>query len=89
MADTILYFLLYGQMKAIITKTPIISFSLYLIKLPIFHRRRKTETVKKEGSKSSSNGRLSHEQILEPRELAEMNVEDLMKYDLEISSRNL
>ena len=48
-----------------------------------------TETVNKKGSKSSSNGRPSLERPLKPEELAETNVEDIMKDNLEIYGKKL
>ena len=55
----------------------------------IFHRRQHIETVNKEGSKSSSNGRPSLDPPLKPEELADINVDDLMKENLEISVKKL
>ena len=48
-----------------------------------------TETDKKEGYQSSSNGCPSLDRPLEPEELSEMNVKDLMKENLEISGKKL
>ena len=89
MANTILYFLHFGKMKDIFLQTPIIIFPLYLLWVRLFLCRRHTETVKKEGSKSSSNVIPILDQTLEPEELAEMNVGDLIKDNLDISGKKL
>ena len=57
--------------------------------LLLFLPRRKTETVKKEGPRSPSNGIPSLDWPLKLEELAEMNVEDLIKENLEISGKKL
>ena len=51
--------------------------------------RRQTETVKNEGSKLSFNERPIIDRPLTPEELADMDVEDLMKANLEISGKKL
>ena len=48
-----------------------------------------TETDKKEGYQSSSNGCPSLDRPLETEELSEMNVEDIMKDNLEIYGKKL
>ena len=47
------------------------------------------ETVKKEGSNYSSNGRPILDRPLKPEELAEMNVEDIIKDNLDTSIKKL
>ena len=48
-----------------------------------------TETINKKGTKSSPNGCPRFDRPLKPEELAEMNVEDLMKENLKIYGKKL
>ena len=68
-------------MNAILPQTPISPYPLY--------SRRQEKTVKKEGSWSPSNGRPSLDSPLEPGELADMNVEDIMKENPKLSGKKL
>ena len=47
------------------------------------------DTFKKEGSKSSSNGRPSLDQTLKPEELSKVNLGGLMKENLKIYGKKL
>ena len=68
-------------MNAILPQTPISPY-------PLSSRRQK-KTIKKEGSWSPSNGRPSLEGPLKLGELADMNVEDIMKENPKVSGKKL
>uniref|UniRef100_A0A7S4MXX5 Mre11 DNA-binding domain-containing protein n=1 Tax=Odontella aurita TaxID=265563 RepID=A0A7S4MXX5_9STRA len=54
----------------------------------LFHRRKQVESVKKGGSKAGSK-RGELDKPMEPEELAEVNVEDLVKENLELADKKL
>ena len=55
----------------------------------IFHHRRHIDTITKEGYIYYSNGRPILERTLKLEELAGMNFEDLLKWNLEIYGKKL
>jgi len=53
----------------------------------LFHRRRQTETVKTDGKKKPKGKKSSLDVPMDPEELAEVNVEDLIAENLETSDK--